>query len=132
MALRLINSEERLKFEGDGFNIFYRRLPNAKRGRIMEQNSKRGGDVNFNKATIQMLEYSITGWSGFYTEDASGNREEIPYDVTKVALIPDEVQAELMDLIGANADRGEVEAKNFPSTSASSTTTEVSPAQSAE
>ena len=132
MGLRLINADERLTFEGDGFKIFYRRIPNARRGRIMEKNTKRGGEVNFNRATIEMLEYSVTGWDGFYTQNGSGERQDVAFDPGKIEFIPDEVQAELMELIGANADRGDVEAKNSPTSSDSSTTTKATVADGAD
>ena len=132
MGLRLIDKNERLTFHGDGFKVYYRRIPNATRGRIVERHTKRGGNVDANAAGIEFLEYSILGWEGFYTQNGDGEKVEVPYGLEHVAAIPDDEQNRLMDLIGINADREEVEGKNSPTTSASKKTTSTSRADSVE
>lgn len=131
-GLNLVNPDERLVFIGDGFKLFYRRIGNARRGTIYEKNKKPGRDVDFTKATIQMLEHCITGWDGVYTVGENGVRTAVPFDSSKIDLIPDEVQAQLVELIGENADAGEVEAGNSPTISASNATTPASPAASVD
>lgn len=130
-GLRIIRDDERLKYVGDEYTIFYRRITNSRRGRIMEKHRKRGKDPDLSKATTEMMEFCVTGWKGFYYVNADGARVDLPYDPTLVEAIPDEVLAELVDLCGANADAGQVEAKNSPTTSASSTTTAATPAPAA-
>lgn len=130
-GLRIIKDDERLVFEGDEYKIFYRRITNSRRGRILEKHRKRGKDPDLSKATDEMMEWCVTGWTGFYYIDENQQRVDVPFDPTLVKAIPDEVLAELVDLCGANADAGQVEAGNLPSTSSSSTRTAASPADSA-
>jgi hypothetical protein len=119
MALKLIGKDERIVYRGAGFEIFYRRMPSNVRARILEKHTKRGGDVDFTRATIEMLEYSIIGWSG--VEDEVG--EPTPYSIELIPRIPDAEQAKLVELIGANVEAEDVEAKNSPTISGSKPTT---------
>lgn len=129
MGLRLVDEDENLvHIIDEEARIFYRRLPNRRRGEIMARNTKRG-EVNYTKASIEMLEWSITGWQGFYVIE-DGRRKDIPYARDKVALIPDTEQADLVEKIGANADEGGEEAGNSGPTSDSSTTTKGTPVPS--
>ena len=123
MGLRLISDDERLVYEGDGFEIFYRRIPSGTRGRIINKHTKRGGETNWAKATEEMLEHCITGWAGVYTTDADGIRTDEPFSSDKIRMIPDDVQIKLVDLVGANADAEDVEAGNLSTISSSSTIT---------
>lgn len=124
-GLRIIETFERFTHRGDGFKIYYRRLPNPTRGKIIERHTKRGSDrVNLALATTEMLEYCILGWDGVYTINEAQERRDIPFSTDKVASLPDEVQADLIDLVGCNIDAGEVEAGNSRSTSGSNPITE--------
>ena len=122
MGLRLIDEDEALTHEGDGFKIFYRRLPNKRRANIVDACTNRAGTTNFTKASTQMLEYSVQGWEGVYVFE-NGKRKDIPFEKSKIDLIPDAVQAEMVELIGENADREDENLGNSPSTSGNSSTT---------
>jgi len=132
-GLRIIREDESLTYKGDGFEIYYRRIPNKRRGNILEKHKKRGqAEANLNSATQEMMEYCILGWKGFYYLNQNKERVDLPFDSGIIGAIPDEVLADVVELCGANADQGQVEAKNSLTTSASSTITEASPAASAE
>lgn len=131
-GLRIIREDERLTYDGDGFKIFYRRIPNFRRGAIQEKYRKRGGEINISRATDEMLEYCVTGWSGFFYDNEEGRRIDVAYDPKIVRAIPDDVLVEIVDLCGANADSGVVEAKNLPTTSDSSERSTDSPADNAD
>ncbi len=128
MGLQLIKKDERLEFVGDGFKILYRRIPSTTRGRILNKHTKRGGETDYSKTTVEMLEYCVLGWSGVFEENGDGKNMEIPFDIEKVRMIPDDVILVLLDLMGANADREEVEAKNLSTTLSNKETTPDSPA----
>jgi hypothetical protein len=132
MGLHLIKKDERLEYVGDGFKILYRRIPTPVRGRFTNKHTKRGGETDWAKATLEMLEYSILGWSGVYETNGAGKSIEIPFDTEKVRSIPDDVLLVLLDLIGANAEKEEVEAGNWSTTSSSSEITPASPAADVE
>lgn len=121
MGLRLIDEEELLTYEGPGFKIFYRRLPNKLRAQIVDRHTKRGGTTNFTQASIDYLKYCVKGWEGVYIEK-KGVREDIAFEPSKVELLPDLVQADLVDLIGANADEEAEDLGNSESTSGNSET----------
>lgn len=123
-GLRIIESHERFIYETDGYKIFFRRLPNPTRGRIIEENTKRGDKLNLSRATSEMLKYCLLGWSGVYTVTESGERREVPFSSDLVERIPDDVQAELMDRVGANLEDMETEGKNSKPTSDSKPETE--------
>jgi hypothetical protein len=118
-GLRLITGDERLTYEGDGFKIFYRRIPTSKRGRIVEKNTKQGRETNWYQATVEMLEYCIIGWDGLFRV-IDGKEEPTPYDPAYIGDIPEEVTTELAEKMGAaipsqgiaKSTVGEVEAGN--------------------
>lgn len=132
MGLQLINKDERLEHVGDGFKILYRRIPSTTRGRIFNKHTKRGGETDYSKTTVEMLEYCVLGWSGVFEKNGDGKNIEIPFDIEKVRMIPDDVLLVLLDLMGANADREEVEVGNLSPSSSSKEITPVSPADNAE
>lgn len=124
MGLRLITEEELLTFDGPGFKVHYRRLPNKRRAQIIDRNTKRGGVTNFTQATIEMLEYSVKGWEGVYERGEDGKRKDIPFEPSKISMIPDLVQSDLVEVIGENADREGDDLGNLPNTSGNKETTE--------
>lgn len=130
-GLRLVNKDEKLTFVGDGFKIFYRRMPNSQIARIRERHTKRG-DTNHQAVANDVLEWCVMGWSGVWDKNGDGKLVEIPFDSDKVGMIPDVVAAKIVDLVGDNADLEGVEAKNSKSSSGSKTKTTGSPASSAE
>lgn len=122
MGLNLVNAAERLKFEGDGFVIFYRRITNQKRNQIVQRHTNRRGEPDNAAIADEILEFCVTGWTGV-AEFKDGAWVEVPFDETKVSLIPDEIGGELMDHLGRNAAQKSVEVKNSGTTPASNTTT---------
>lgn len=129
MGLRLIKDDERLVYEiDDEARIYYRRLPNRKRGEIIDRHTKRG-TTNWVGATLEMLEHAVIGWEGFYEMNGDDKRVDVPYSLDKVRWIPDDEQTNLFDLLGENT--GSVEAKNSGTTASSNTTTKASRAGSA-
>jgi hypothetical protein len=133
MGLQLVSDEERLVYEGDGFQIFYRRITNHKRAQIVQRHTNRKGETNNVAVAEEMLEWCITGWSGVTdVNPTTGEYVETVFSPDKIKRIPDEVGGELIELFGLNADEKAVEVKNSPTTSASNTTTEDSPASDAD
>ncbi len=123
MGLRLIKEDERLPSKlDDECTIYYRRIPNRKRAAIVEKHTKRGA-TNWVAATNEILEYSILSWEGAYVIDEDDKRRDVPYSTEQVRMIPDKVQADLMDEVGENTDEGGQEAKNSGTTSGSKGTT---------
>ena len=116
MGLRLIKTDERLVHNGEGFKMFYRRLPNHVRAGIVKRYTKRG-IVDFYGASVAQLEYCVTGWEGVYEENADGTRVNIPFDQEKIRYIPDDVQADLLELIGAAVETLDKDAENLEVTS---------------
>lgn len=123
MGLRLISEDELLTYHGDGFKIFYKRVSNARRSRILERHTKRGRETNSIAAGLEMLDLSVVGWEGVYEMNGDGVKVEIPFEIAKIKAIPDDVAGDLMDLIGANADDIVRESKNSKSSSGSKPTT---------
>jgi len=131
MALKLVSQAERLKFEGDGFVIFYRRITNQKRNRIVQRHTNRKGEADNASIADEILEECVTGWTGV-SELVAGEWTEVPFSTEKVALIPDEVGGELMEFLGANVTTKEVEVGNSETTPDNSGTTRGSPAGDAD
>lgn len=122
MGLRLIKTDEKLTYDGEGFKIFYRRLPNHVRAAIVKRFTKRG-IVDFYGASVAQLEHCITGWEGVFEEDSEGHRTDISFDSEKIRYIPDDVQADLLELIGAAVETLDRDAENLETTSDNSTKT---------
>ncbi len=123
MGLNLVNAAERLKFEGDGYVIFYRRITNQKRNQIVQRHTNRRGEPDNAAIADEILEYCVTGWTGV-SEFVNGEWTEVPFSSDKVSLIPDEIGGELMDYLGRNVDRKSVEVGNSETSPDSNTTTE--------
>ena len=118
MSIRIISDSEVLTKVIDGATFYYRRVPAHVRARIIDQNTnKRTGNVNWGSASLAILEYSITGWDSVVDDVGKpvGFKREL------VGYLPDAVQNELVELLGANAEpKLEGELKNSPSTPSSS------------
>ena len=112
-GIRIVKETERLVFEGDGFKIFYRRMPAPIRADIIRRNTpRRGGDPDYAKASISMLRYCILGWEGVYDFNESGEREEVEFSKDLIGMLPDSVQADLIDLFGGTNPEMESDIKN--------------------
>jgi hypothetical protein len=122
MGLRLIKTDEKLVYDGEGFKIYYRRLPNHVRAGIVKRHTKRG-IVDFYGASVAQLEYCVTGWENVYEEEADGKRKDIGFDQEKIRYIPDDVQADLLELIGAAVETLDKDAENLEATSDNNTKT---------
>ena len=101
-GLFLIDEEERLTYEGDGFKIYYRRIDNERRARFAEQKT-RMGTLNAHAFTLAILEWCIIGWDGFFRMKGD-RREPIPFETSLIKYIPDDVAAKLIVLIDANVE----------------------------
>jgi hypothetical protein len=117
MAIRLIKDDEKLTKTIEGATFEYRRIPAHRRAKIVDANTaKRSGNVNWGKVSIVILQDSLLGWSGVI-DDAGA---EIPFDKALITYLPDTAQAELMELLGDNAEL-EGDIKNSRTSPASST-----------
>ena len=130
-GITLVKESERLVYEGDGFKIFYRRVPSHVRGEIVRRCSpRRGGDPDWAKVSNQFLAYAILDWQGV-NEEEEGKMIPAIYDSSKVGYLPDEIQVDLMEKLGANIDKLESDSKNSEAMPASKTKTKDSPASGA-
>lgn len=98
MAITIIRETEKLTLEKAGSKFFYRRIPGHIRADILQRHTpRRGGDPNWERVLSDMLEYSILGWEG--VADETGNT--IDFDKELIGYIPQEIQVDLMDAMGA-------------------------------
>ena len=101
MTIRLIKDEEQLTATLHGATFMYRRMPAHARAKIIDDyTSKRSGNVNWGKASIAMLQHCITGWSGVTDEQGKA----LDFEKALLAYIPDAISADLMELLGENAE----------------------------
>lgn len=120
MAIRIIRDDERLTITIAGGVFTYRRISTDMRARLVEQHTnKRSGNVNWGKATIEILRHCLLDWSGVVDEHGKA----IPFDAALIPYLPDTVQTELMEAFGENADL-EADIKNSPTTPSSNPSTE--------
>jgi len=120
-GLLLIQDEERFVYEGDGYKIFYRRVPSTVRDSYIKKHTpRRGGEPDWTAIGKLMLRYAITGWSGLYEEGLSGERIDIPFDAEKIKGIPGAIQAEIIERLSEDAAMLERDIKNSNASSGSS------------
>ena len=115
MSLRLITDQERLRYDGEGYWIEYRRLPAHIRANIVRTCTKRG-TLDFYAASIKFLEYCVLDWNGVTTVDDSGKEVRVDYDKDLVRYLPDEVQNDLIERIGQDAERLQEAIENLGTT----------------
>jgi len=117
-GIKLVKESERLVLDGDGFKIFYRRVPSPVRGDITRRATpRRGGDPDWTKVSRQMLTYAILDWEGVFDDD----NQAVPYSPELAENLPEEIQVELLEKVGQNIDRVQAESKNSGTTSDSNT-----------
>jgi hypothetical protein len=104
--LNLIRTDERLTYEGAGFKVFFRRLPQTIRGEILRKHTSRGVP-DIGAATLEMLRYCVVGWEGV----ADGGKE-IPFAPELVERMPDEVLTDILERANRNVGTLEVELGN--------------------
>ncbi len=121
-GLRLIQEDERLTYgslEEDGYEIYYRRIPNHVRSAIVRKHTKigrRGVEVvNWGPASAALIAYAILDWRGVYVLEA-GKKKDVPCSPENIEWIPDIVQAEIIEAAGGNPERVESDIKNLPTT----------------
>lgn len=131
MAVVIIKTDERLSIEIQEATFYYRRIPGHVRSDIVEKyTNNRTGKVDWGKASIAMLQYSILGWKNII--EPNGN--EIVFDSEMIKFLPDEVTGELVEAMGANVSIAalDVEVKNSLDTPSSSSLTKDLPVRDAE
>jgi len=96
--LELIQDNEQLVHEGDGFELHYRRLDSGRRAAIMKQYTKRG-IVDSGAAYNAMARYVVTGWEGV---NSGGKPADFHKDL--ITRIPAEELDAVMDKAGANLE----------------------------
>jgi len=103
MAITIIREHERLTLEKGGSKFFYRRVPQQERARILSQAvPRRGGDPNWERVLLEMLEYAMLGWENVLDGDGSA----LDFDKGLIGYIPQDVQVDLMDAINAGKVQG--------------------------
>jgi hypothetical protein len=116
-GLKLVQEAERFVYEGDGFKIFYRRVPATIRDGFIRSNTpRRGGDPDWSSIGKLMLNYAIIGWEGVYEESADGQRVDVPFSADKTPFLPENVRVELVERLGEDAAKLEREIKNSSTT----------------
>ena len=123
-GLKLVQEEERFVYKGDGYEIFYRRVPSTIRDSYIKKHTpRRGGDPDWTIIGKLMLEYALVDWSGIF-EETDGQRTDIPFDREKVRFIPEDVRTDIIEKLGADAASLERAVKNLPTMHASNGITE--------
>lgn len=118
MPLHLIQEDERFEYKGEGFTIYYRRIPGSKRAEILKKHTRRQGAVDIGDATLEMMKWCIRGWDGV---NMAG--EPVEFKTGLVERIPDDILGEIAERAGANAEGEGADIKNSSPTSGNSTTT---------
>lgn len=99
MALHLVTDTERLTYAGDGFEIYYRRIPPSIAQRIIGQHTnKKSERTNWAAVADDMLTYAVLGW----TNVLSGG-EPVEYSPDLLSAIPGKIAAELVESASDNA-----------------------------
>jgi len=121
-GLRLITEDERLTYADyakDGFEIYYRRIPNHIRGAIVKRHTrvnKRGNEiVDWVSVSEELFDYAVIGWKGVYIIE-NGKRKDVDFSPDVIRNTPDEIQAEIIELAGGNVETTEGDIKNSSST----------------
>lgn len=111
MAVKIIKKEEHLKITLEGSDFFYRRIPSPERAEILQRlTPRRGGDPNWEKVMKEMLQFGLKDWSN--VEDAEG--ASVPFDKELAGWLPQTIQVDLLDALGANVEQLQEEIKNLP------------------
>ena len=131
MAVVIIKTDERLSIELESATFFYRRIKGHVRAGIVEKyTNNRTGKTNWNRASIAMLQYCLLGWKNVVEPDG----KEVPFDAEYIDALPEDVKAEIVELVGANVSQEalEVDVKNLSGTASSSSPTKDSPVGNVE
>lgn len=111
MAVKIIKKEERLKITLEGSDFFYRRIPSPERAEILQRlTPRRGGDPNWEKVMKEMLQFGLLDWKD--VEDADD--QPVPFDRELCGWLPQTIQVDLLDALGANVEQLQDEVKNLP------------------
>jgi len=94
MAIRIIKSSERLKYEYEGSTFYYRRLSSKKSNEFQKQFTKKG-ITEYGDMGLAIMQYCIVGWDSVLDTDG----EPVAYDPDLIEEMPDEVITELTGLI---------------------------------
>lgn len=98
MAITIIRETEKLKLEKGGSTFYYRRVPQHVRADILQRHTpRRGGDPNWEKVLLDMLEHALLGWDNVLDE----NGQPIEFSKDLIGYIPQDVQVDLMEAISA-------------------------------
>lgn len=108
MAIQIVQDDERLTYEAEGSEIYYRRISTLRRGRIIKKHTKRG-KADWNGITKDILAYVVLGWKAVRL-----GKKEVPFDADLVPSLPDENLTDILVLSGGSSpeDIEEVPEKN--------------------
>lgn len=107
MAIQLVQSGEKLTYEAEESEIYYRRISTLKRAAIIKRHTKRG-KPDWAAITKEILEYVITGWK---TVQEAG--VEIAFEPELVTALPEDTLTDILELSGgANPELEDKEPEN--------------------
>lgn len=90
----IIAEDERLAYKVGASTIYYRRISPA-RARVFRETHTAMGQVNQDALAKDVLDYSITGWSGVF--DSRG--DEVIFTPDKVDALPGRIRNDLINRI---------------------------------
>jgi len=109
MGIRIIKEEERLSFEKDGSTFYYRRIPAHVRQDILQRHMpRRGGEPNWEKVLSDMLSWALKGWDNILDDQG----QQVEFSTEMINYLPQEVQVDLLDKLGANVHQLQGQIKN--------------------
>ena len=94
MTVKIVQKDEKLVYNVGDTVFYYKRITSERAGAIRRKHTKRG-ETDFNRAGIEMLQSYLLGWEN--VQDWDDN--QIDFTPENIALIPDEVLADLITLM---------------------------------
>ncbi len=113
MAVRIINSEERLEHKVGDTTFYYKRITTGRANAIRRKYTKRG-EIDAGAVGMEILYNYLLGWSNVLDWDD----KQVEFTPENLVLIPDETLADVLVAIGSadgneaiNAEQASVESK---------------------
>lgn len=113
MALRLIDEEERLVYdEGEGWRLFYRRIPESIYNAIVRKCTNAKQVTNWAAAGRELFNYAARDWEG--VEDENGTA--VAFSLELAERLPAKVRGKIVELAADTGEGMEAGLKNSPTT----------------
>lgn len=98
MTVILIGKNERNEVELRGSLFYYKRMPAAKKARVIKANTKRGV-TDWDAVADAAVQWGLLDWAEVFALDDDDVKHPVGFDRELIAELPDGDRAELGDLI---------------------------------